>query len=230
MLKYVCNAFHALKVSFANEVGTMGNELGVDMDTVMKIFQSDTRLNISPAYLTPGFAFGGSCLPKDLRALTYRAKQLDLRLPLLDAILPSNMEHVERAIERILNTGKRKVGVLGLSFKAGTDDLRESPMVYLVKRLIGEGCQIQIWDDNVSLGRLVGSNRQFIEETIPHISSLLLEDQKCVVVNAEVLVLGTKAIDRPTLCSWLHPQQVLIDIVNLHQPEGMKALSIQAQR
>jgi len=219
MLKYVCNAFHALKVAFANEIGTLCNELGVDITAVIDLFLSDTRLNISKAYLTPGFAFGGSCLPKDLRALTYRAKQLDVRLPLLNAILPSNVEHVERAVEWILSTRKRKLGVLGLSFKAGTDDLRESPMVYLVKRLIGEGCQIQIWDDNVSLGRLIGSNRQFIEETIPHINSLLCTDQKHVVDNAEVLVLGTNAIDREFLRSALHPGQLLIDLVNLQHPE-----------
>jgi GDP-mannose 6-dehydrogenase len=230
MLKYACNAFHALKVAFANEVGTLCNELGVDTKTVTEIFQSDTRLNISRAYLTPGFAFGGSCLPKDLRALTYRAKQLDIRLPLLDTILPSNEAHIERAVERILTTGKRKLGILGLSFKTGTDDLRDSPMVRLVKRLLGEGCHIKIWDDNVSLGQLIGSNRQFIEESIPHISSLLCTDQQHVITSAEVVVLGTKVIDKETLYSRLGPEQVLIDLVNLQQPDRIDAVNALAAR
>jgi GDP-mannose 6-dehydrogenase len=216
MLKYTCNAFHALKVSFANEIGTLCSQLGVDAQKVIEIFQSDTRLNISPAYLSPGFAFGGSCLPKDLKALTYRARQLDLHLPLLNSIMPSNDEHIERAVERVLSTGKRKIGILGLSFKPGTDDLRESPMVRLVKRLMGEGCQIKIWDHNVSLGKLIGSNRQFIEETIPHISSLLCTDQDTVLKDVEVVVLGTKIMNKETLRSHLTSEQLLVDLVNLH--------------
>ncbi len=174
MTKYVCNAWHAVKVSFANEVGTLAKQLGVDAESVVEIFTADTKLNISPSYLKPGFAFGGSCLPKDVRALNYRAKELDLKLPLFESILPSNDEHLERAVEMVLETGKKKIAMLGLSFKAATDDLRESPQVQLVKRLLGEGRQIQIWDDNVSLGRLIGSNRQYIEDVIPHIGSLLV--------------------------------------------------------
>src|SRR6266404_1467761 len=199
MIKYVCNAFHALKVAFVNEVGTLCKNLSVDAEAVAEIFVSDTRLNISRAYLKPGFAFGGSCLPKDLRALTYRAKELDLRLPLLESLLPSNAEHIERAFQMVSHTNKKKIGVLGLSFKAGTDDLRESPMVHLVKRLLGEGCQLQIWDENVSLGRLIGSNRQFIEDFIPHIGSLLAPDLRGVVGFAEVLIVGTNLIDKPVL-------------------------------
>ena len=225
MVKYACNAFHALKVSFANEVGTLCKRLGVDTQVVTEIFTSDTRLNISPAYLTPGFAFGGSCLPKDLRALAYRAKELDLRLPLLEAILPSNAEHIERAVEAVLRTNKKKVGILGLSFKAGTDDMRESPLVQLIKRLLGEGCQIRIWDRDVSLGRLVGSNRQYIEEVIPHIGSLLSTNLQEVLETAEVVLIGTRAAEREDLRTYLRPEQIVIDLVNLEKSRRLDGLA-----
>jgi GDP-mannose 6-dehydrogenase len=217
MVKYVCNAFHALKVGFANEIGTICKELKLDTETVANVFVTDTRLNISPAYLKPGFAFGGSCLPKDLRALTYRAKELDLKLPLLESLMPSNQEHIERAVASILHTRKRKVGMLGLSFKPSTDDLRESPLVHLAKRLLGEGCELSIWDQSVALGRLIGSNRQFIEDEIPHIGSLLREDAENVIKSSEVIVLGTKAVDKKTLVSQLRPDQKMIDLVNLEK-------------
>lgn len=217
MTKYVCNAWHAVKVSFANEVGTLAKQLGVDAESVVEIFTADTKLNISPSYLKPGFAFGGSCLPKDVRALNYRAKELDLKLPLFESILPSNDEHLERAVEMILETGKKKIAMLGLSFKAATDDLRESPQVQLVKRLLGEGRQIQIWDDNVSLGRLIGSNRQYIEDVIPHIGSLLSANLDEVVKDADVVVVGTRGIDREALRRSLKPGQVVIDLVNLEK-------------
>src|SRR5437016_9104677 len=217
MTKYVCNAWHAVKVSFANEVGTLAKELGVDAEAVVEIFSADTKLNISPTYLKPGFAFGGSCLPKDVRALNYRAKELDLNLPLFRSILPSNDEHLDRAVEMVLETGKKKVGVLGLSFKAATDDLRESPQVQLVKRLLGEGRQIRIWDDNVSLGHLIGSNRQYIEDVIPHIGSLLSSNLEQVLENAEVVIVGTRGIDRDALRASLKPQQIVIDLVNLEK-------------
>ena len=217
MVKYTCNTFHALKVSFANEIGTLCRHLSVDTQAVTDILVSDTKLNISPAYLKSGFAFGGSCLPKDLRALTYRARELDLKLPLLESVLASNREHLERAVETILNTRKKKVALLGLSFKAGTDDLRESPQVQLAKRLLGEGCQIRIWDQDVSLGRLVGSNRQYIDEVIPHFGSLLCNDLREVVEPAELVVLGTRAVDRSTLAACLKPQQIVIDLVNLEK-------------
>ena len=226
MVKYVSNAFHALKVSFANEVGTICKQLGVDTESVMEIFTTDTKLNISDAYLTPGFAFGGSCLPKDLRALGYRAKELDLRLPVIEGILLSNIEHVERAVEVVLQTGKRRVGMLGLSFKAGTDDLRESPQVQLIKRLLGEGCQIRIWDRDVSMGRLVGSNRQFIEEVIPHIGSLLAGSLAEVVEEAEVVIIGTTSIDKEALATVLRPQQFVIDLVNLRKPRRPEGLPL----
>src|ERR1700758_4805168 len=226
MTKYVCNAWHAVKVSFANEVGTLARELGVDAESVFEIFTADTKLNISPTYLKPGFAFGGSCLPKDVRALNYRAKELDLALPLFESVLPSNDAHLDRAIEIVLSTGKKNIAMLGLSFKAATDDLRESPQVQLVKRLIGEGCQLKIWDDNVSLGRLIGSNRQYIEEVIPHIGSLLSSDLEQVLEKAEVVVIGTRGIDRKKLEATLRPEHVVVDLVNLEKsrrPAASKA-------
>jgi GDP-mannose 6-dehydrogenase len=225
MVKYVCNAFHALKVSFANEVGTLCKQLGVDAEVVTEIFTSDTRLNISAAYLTPGFAFGGSCLPKDLRAITYRAKELDLRLPLLESVLSSNVEHIERAVEAVLRTGKRRVGILGLSFKAGTDDLRESPLVQLIKRLLGEGCKIEVWDPYVSLGKLVGSNRQFIEEVIPHIGSLLGATLREVVESAEVVLIGTREVESEALAACLRAEQIVIDLVNLENARRLQGLA-----
>jgi GDP-mannose 6-dehydrogenase len=223
MVKYVSNAFHAVKVSFANEIGTLCQHMGVDTDAVTKIYTSDTKLNISPAYLSPGFAFGGSCLPKDLRALSYKAKELDLGLPLLESTLRSNAVHVDRAVDAVLQTKQRKVAFLGLSFKAGTDDLRESPQVQVIKRLLGEGCQVKIWDPNVSLGRLVGSNRQYIEEVIPHIGSLLVADFEEVVRSGAVVIVATK-IDKDQLARCVRPDQVVIDLVNLN-PANRPAVS-----
>jgi GDP-mannose 6-dehydrogenase len=219
MVKYVCNAFHALKVGFANEIGTLCNRLGADADTVIDIFTSDKKLNISPAYLKPGFAFGGSCLPKDLRALNYRARELDLKLPLLESILSSNGEHIERALQQVLQTGKRKIGILGLSFKSGTDDLRESPMVHLVKRLLGEGCQCRIWDRNVVWGQLIGSNRQFIEDTIPHIGALLCDDLDEVLQSAEIVLLASSAVKKDDVLARLHSGQIMIDVLRLKEQQ-----------
>ena len=224
MVKYVCNAWHATKVAFANEVGTLAKEMGVDAASVTEIFLADTKLNISSTYLKPGFAFGGSCLPKDVRALNYRAKELDLDLPLFESLLPSNETHLERAISMVLGTGKKKVGVLGLSFKAATDDLRESPQVQLVKRLIGEGCEITIWDDNVSLGRLIGSNRQYIEDVIPHIGSLLCANVEDVLTAAEVVIIGSGVIESKKLNSLLRSDHFVVDLVNLdksQRPTGL---------
>jgi GDP-mannose 6-dehydrogenase len=214
MVKYVSNALHAVKVTFANEVGTLCKNLGVDTDAVTRIYTSDTKLNISPAYLSPGFAFGGSCLPKDLRALAYRAKELDLELPLLEAVLPSNAVHIDRAVDAVLRTNKRKIAFLGLSFKAGTDDLRESPQVQVIKRLLGEGCQVRVWDLDVSLGRLAGSNRQYIEEVIPHIGSLLSSSFEEVVRGGEVVVIATK-VEKEKLTSFVTSEQIVIDLINL---------------
>ena len=222
MVKYVSNAFHAVKVSFANEVGTLCQHLGLDTNAVTRIYTSDTKLNISPAYLSPGFAFGGSCLPKDLRALSYRAKELDLALPLLDSVLRSNAMHVDRAVDAVLRTGKKKIAFLGLSFKAGTDDLRESPQVQVIKRLLGEGCQVKIWDRDVLLGRLAGSNRQYIEEVIPHIGSLLSSGFEEVVQSGDVVIIATK-IDKDRMVRCVTPDQIIIDLVNLdpaNRPSG----------
>jgi GDP-mannose 6-dehydrogenase len=223
MVKYVCNAFHAVKVCFANEVGTLCQQLSLSPAAVMQVFTADTILNISPAYLMPGFAFGGSCLPKDIRALNYRARELDLHLPLLQSVLPSNAEHVERAVQAVLHTGKRKIGMLGLSFKAGTDDLRESPSVQLIKRLLGEGHQISVWDENVSMGRLLGSNRQFIQEVIPHIGSFLCDNMTEVIASAEVVVLGTRGVDPQAISARLRPDQILINLVSLEYSTSIGA-------
>jgi GDP-mannose 6-dehydrogenase len=215
MVKYVCNAYHAVKVDFANEIGTLCKQLGVDTHQVTQIFTSDTKLNVSKAYLSPGFAFGGSCLPKDLRALSYRAKQLDLSLPLLEAVIPSNTEHVQRAIEAILQTNRKKLAILGLSFKAGTDDLRESPQVRVIKQLLGEGCSVRIWDPDVSLGKLTGANRQYIEEVIPHIGSLLVSDLVQAIDGAEVVILGTRVAKRELISGLLKQGQIVIDLIHL---------------
>jgi GDP-mannose 6-dehydrogenase len=225
MVKYFSNCYHALKVGFANEMGTMCKHLGVDAQAVTKIFTSDTKLNISPAYLSPGFAFGGSCLPKDLRAITYKAKELDLKLPVLESLMHSNAEHVDRAVDMVLSTGKKKIAQLGLSFKAGTDDLRESPQVQLIKRLMGEGLEVRVWDEDVSLGRLAGANRQYIEEVIPHIGSVLSADLESVLRSAEVVILGNKSASKERLAEYLRPEQIVIDLIHLDRakrPEGAK--------
>jgi GDP-mannose 6-dehydrogenase len=218
MVKYVCNSWHAVKVAFANEVGTLAKQMSVDAESLVEIFTADTKLNISASYLKPGFAFGGSCLPKDVRALNYRAKELDLNLPLLESLMTSNQQHFERAVEMVLATGKKNVAVLGLSFKAATDDLRESPQVQLVKRLLGEGCEIRIWDDNVSLGRLIGSNREYIESAIPHIGSLMRSSLETTLEQAEVVVVGTRGLDPEVLKQHIRPEQHVIDLVNLERP------------
>ncbi len=189
-VKYTDNAFHALKVTFANEVGRVWAARGADPKQVMEIFAQDTKLNISPLYLRPGFAFGGSCLPKDLRALTFAAHNASIPVPMLDGMLPSNEVTVRRAVEAILATGRRRVALLGLAFKSGTDDMRESPLLELAKRLIGEGLELAIHDTAVSIARLHGSNRAFLEDTLPHINRLLCEDLEEALDAAEVVVVG----------------------------------------
>jgi GDP-mannose 6-dehydrogenase len=215
MVKYVCNCFHALKVSFANEVGNICKALGVDSHEVMDIFCQDKKLNLSSYYLKPGFAFGGSCLPKDLRAITYKAKQVDVEVPVLSSILPSNRQQIERAVEMVLATGKKRVGIFGFSFKAGTDDLRESPMVTLIETLIGKGLQLSIYDRDVSLARLFGANKEYIERQIPHIAQLMRTSIEEVLEFAEVLVVGNKAEEFKGIEQMRKEGQIVMDLVRL---------------
>lgn len=195
MVKLACNAFHALKVSFANEIGRLGRSLGVDSRAVMELACRDRSLNISTAYLRPGFAYGGSCLPKDLRAMLYLARRHDVELPMLAGVAASNALHIEHAAALVMAQGARKVGLIGLSFKPGTDDLRESPLVTLAERLIGKGYQLRVYDPAVNLARLIGANKRYIEQTIPHIGSLLTDDLDEVIRHAGVVVVGFRNPD-----------------------------------
>jgi GDP-mannose 6-dehydrogenase len=215
MVKYVDNTWHALKVGFANEIGSVAKALQIDSHEVMKIFVADTKLNLSPYYLKPGFAFGGSCLPKDVRALKYRARSLDVEAPILESILVSNSAHIQRGIDMVLARGKKKVGILGFSFKAGTDDLRESPLVELIERLIGKGYELALYDRNVSLARLTGANRDYILHHIPHISELMHERIDTVLEHAEVIVLGNSNPEFEAIFPRLRPDQEVIDLVRL---------------
>jgi GDP-mannose 6-dehydrogenase len=191
MIKYADNSFHALKIGFANELGAICRAIGVDSYAVMDIFLSDRKLNISPAYLRPGFAFGGSCLPKDLRGLVYAARRADVSVPILEHILPSNEDHLRRAFDAVAATGKRRIGLFGLSFKPGTDDLRESPLVELAERLLGKGYDLRIYDANVTLSRLMGANQEYIESRLPHLGDLLSSSIDGVLEHAEVCVIGS---------------------------------------
>ncbi len=192
MAKYADNSFHGLKIAFANELGAVCRVLGIDSHQMMDVFLADRKLNISTAYLRPGFAFGGSCLPKDLRGLVYAARRADVSLPLLSHVLPSNEEHLRRAFDLVAATGKRRIGLFGLSFKPGTDDLRESPLVELAERLLGKGYDLRIYDDNVAVSRLMGANREFIESRLPHLGDLLADSVDDVLAHADVLVVGCK--------------------------------------
>ncbi|NJP05225.1 MAG: nucleotide sugar dehydrogenase [Chloroflexaceae bacterium] len=215
MVKYADNAFHALKVVFANEIGTICKAHNIDGQEVMRIFCQDRRLNLSPYYLRPGFAFGGSCLPKDLRALLYRAKERDIDAPMLSSILPSNQRHVHYGIAMIERAGRKKVGILGLSFKAGTDDVRESPMVTLIETLVGRGYDVRIYDENVRPDNLIGANRSFLEREIPHIASLMLSSVEAVVEHGEVLVIANGSTIFSQVPRMMHGDQILIDLVGI---------------
>jgi GDP-mannose 6-dehydrogenase len=215
MMKYTSNTWHAVKVVFANEIGNLCKRMGVDSHDVMDIFCRDEKLNLSPYYLKPGFAFGGSCLPKDVRALQYRAKEVDLDMPLINSILGSNNLQVQQAVERVVETGKKKVGLLGFSFKAGTDDLRESPMVILAEALLGKGFTLKIFDRNVSLARLVGANRQYIEEQIPHLSRHLSESIDEVIGESEVIVVGNGAPEFSDALTRCREDQIIVDLVRI---------------
>lgn len=215
MVKYADNNWHAVKVAFANEIGNIAKAVGIDGHKVMSIFCQDTKLNLSAYYMKPGFAFGGSCLPKDVRALTYKARSLDLDLPLLNAILPSNQRQIDRAIDMIVSKGHRKVGVLGFAFKAGTDDLRESPMVEVVEYLIGKGFDLRLYDRNVNLAALTGANRDYILNHIPHISRLMVDSIEAVTGFAETIVIGNGANEFRDIPSSLRQGQVVVDFVRI---------------
>jgi len=223
MIKYADNTWHALKVCFGNEIGNICQALNLDSHELMKVFCADTKLNISPYYLKPGFAFGGSCLPKDTRALTYLARQLDIETPILSNILPSNRTQIERAIAKVVSFGHRDVAVLGFSFKSGTDDLRESPQVELIERLLGKGFNLKLYDPSVNLSALTGMNRQYIERVIPHIHSLMATSLRKTVAGADVVIIGNATPEfrdiEPILCE----DQIVLDLVRLWKTPQMRA-------
>ena len=224
MMKYCCNNFHALKITFANETARLCSALGVDAFEVMNLVCQDTQLNISSAYLKPGFSFGGSCLPKDLRATTHLAKMHDVDIPMLAGIMPSNRNHLDLALQKLLATGKRKFGFIGLSFKTGTDDLRESPLVTLAEQLIGKGMQISIYDPEVHLAQLLGANRRYIETHLPHIGQLLRADIGSVIAESDVLVVGLTGVEvTEALACQCQPGQLLLDLVHLPNRGAIRA-------
>jgi GDP-mannose 6-dehydrogenase len=216
MVKYSDNSWHALKIGFANEIGNLCKSFDIDAHEVMKIFCQDQKLNISPAYLLPGFAFGGSCLPKDLRALAYRAKMQDLELPIINSILLSNEMQVARGLQLIMDQGHKRVGVLGFSFKAGTDDLRESPVIEVTERLLGKGYDLRIYDKNVNFASLVGANRDFILNRIPHISKLMVAGIDDVLGHAQTVVIGNQDPEFGSVPDRLRDDQVLVDFVRVN--------------
>ncbi len=215
MVKYTDNNWHAVKVAFANEIGNLCKSLGIDGHKVMEIFCKDTKLNLSPSYMKPGFAFGGSCLPKDVRALTYKARSLDLDLPLLNALMPSNERQIQRGLTMVTTKGKRRVGILGFAFKAGTDDLRESPLVEVIEALIGKGYELKLYDRNVNLAALTGANRDYILNHIPHISNLMVERMEDVLEFADIVVIGNGAKEFQTILERIKPHQIVVDLVRI---------------
>jgi len=222
MIKYCCNNFHTVKITFANEVARLCAALKVDPFEVMALVCQDKHLNISAAYLKPGYAFGGSCLPKDLRATLYMAKQYDLNLPMLASLLPSNQAHIDHAFEKVMSTGQRKVAMIGLAFKSGTDDLRESPLVSLAERLLGKGMDLVIYDGEVSLSRLLGANKRYIDEHIPHLGELLRPSLPKVVTHGDILILGSSdPLVHAELKTLLQPHHRLIDLALMEDVTGL---------
>jgi len=218
MLKYASNVFHALKVAFANEVGAISQQLGIDGRQVMQLFCQDRELNISPRYLQPGFGFGGSCLPKDLRAIVHVAKELDLATPLLASVIGSNDAHIQRVVDAVIDTGKRRVALLGLSFKPGSDDLRESPFVRLAEALIGRGLIVGVSDPDVAIGNLVGRNRSYIQDRLPHLAEALVHEWDDLVRGADVVIVAKPPEGLERLAHFLRPDQFIIDLVGLNLP------------
>lgn len=223
MTKYAENSFHALKTVFANEIGAICRDLEIDSHAVMDILCADRQLNISPAYLRPGFAFGGSCLPKDIRALAAHARRSDLNLPVIEAILPSNQIQVERALQVIRETGKQRIGLLGVAFKAGTDDLRESPMIELIERLLGKGFDLQLYDRDVTLSRLTGSNRRYVEERVPHLARFFVDTAEEVVAHADLLVIANRNEEFGKIVQSLPRKKQILDLVRICDPATIKA-------
>lgn len=215
MVKYADNAWHALKVGFANEIGNICKAHAIDGHKVMDIFCRDVKLNISPCYLKPGFAFGGLCLPKDLRALLNKAKELDVSAPILSAILPSNEQQIDRAVRAVIESGRKKVGIVGISFKAGTDDLRESPVVELAERLIGKGYDLRVYDHNVRLASVSGANRDYILNRIPHISRLMVPSVDAIIEHAQTIVIGNASPEFKDIPKRLDDSQLVIDLVRI---------------
>lgn len=215
MVKYSDNVWHALKVCFANEIGNISKAVGIDGHKVMDIFCQDTKLNLSSYYMKPGFAFGGSCLPKDVRALTYKAHSLDIDVPVLDSIMSSNRVQIEKGLKMIMEKGSKKVGVLGFSFKAGTDDLRESPIVEVIERLLGKGYDLKLYDSNVNLASLVGANRDYILNQIPHISKLMVDSIDEILAHADTLVIGNGDREFSSIVERLRNNQVIVDLVRI---------------
>ncbi|MEM8770104.1 MAG: UDP-glucose/GDP-mannose dehydrogenase family protein [Pseudomonadota bacterium] len=220
LVKYADNAWHAVKVVFGNEIGSIAKAVGVDSHDVMDIFCADEKLNISPAYLRPGFAFGGSCLPKDLRALIYRGKMLDVDMPLLTGAVVSNKRQIERAFDIITRDGRKNVAFLGISFKADTDDLRESPQVALVEQLLGKGYDVKIYDRNVHVARLTGANKDYVNQHIPHIANILFDDFESVVESGDIVVIGNRAPEFRNVPAMLAPDQRLVDLVRIPIPDN----------
>ncbi|HNW60093.1 MAG TPA: nucleotide sugar dehydrogenase [bacterium] len=215
MIKYADNAFHAIKVAFANEIGRLCKSFQVDSRQVMNVFVQDTKLNLSPYYLKPGFAFGGSCLPKDIRALSHRARQEDVDIPLLNAAMASNEEHIRHALRLVKAYGRKKIGILGLSFKHGTDDLRESPVVTLVEELMGKGYEVAIFDRNVSVARLMGANKEYIEREVPHIARLMCSTMEELMARSEVVVIGNNGAEHDRVLGDLRNGHKIIDLSGL---------------
>ncbi len=215
LTKYANNSFHATKITFANEIGNLAKAMGIDSHRVMALLCADTKLNISPTYLKPGFAFGGSCLPKDVRALNFRAKSLDVSVPLLESLLESNRLQITRVIDLVVASDHRKLGFCGLAFKSGTDDLRESPIVEVIERMLGKGYECRIYDPEVSTGKLIGANREYIQAEIPHLDDLLVTSLDAVIEHAETIVVSSATPEFRDVVKRRRPNQRIIDLARI---------------